>query len=239
VSAANLQWPVAAIAAALGASALAQEPSAEQVLERTRSAYAVLESYSDQGTIVNEDKNVGAPMTVERYRFETRFAAPKRFYFDFAKPDERYVIWCAGESFATWWSATQTAESFSPGEGQNAFAVGEFPTSGTALLIPPLLFQQAGLHGPLADLSMPVSIGMETAEGRALHVLSANVRMNHWSDTTRATKVWIDAQTYLVRKVVQDTPSGMGSDVIQRTTATFEPVANPSLGDESFEFAPP
>lgn len=221
----------------------AQAPGPEEILAGMRAAYAKLESYHDTGSILIEEKSIGAPLASERHTFTTRFAAPKRFYFDYRKDPtftaERYVIWCAGETFSTWWSATQTVERYAQGEGQNAFAIAEYPTNGAALLLAPMLFQGAGLHGPLADFGAPVLVGTETLSERPHYVLSADLRVNHWSDTTRTTTIWIDAETYLVRRIIQDTPSGMGRDVIQRMTATFEPATDLSHGEAAFSFAPP
>jgi len=221
----------------------AQAPAPEEILASMRAAYAKLESYHDTGSILIEEKSIGAPLTSERHTFTTRFSAPRRFYFDYRKDptftDERYVIWCATETFSTWWSATQTVERYAQGEGQNAFAIAEYPTNGAALLVAPLLFQGAGLHGPLADFDAPVFVGTETISERTHYVLSADLRVNHWSDATRTTTIWIDGETYLVRRIHQDTPSGMGRDVIQRMTATFEPATEFLQGEDTFSFSPP
>lgn len=216
---------------------------ADQPLERMRGAYASLRSYADKGTITLEGKNIGGPMLSERHSFATRFAAPRRFYFEFTKDpntaDERFVIWCPGETFSSWWSATNVAENYARGQGQNAFAVGEHPTSGAVSLIPPLLFANAGLVGPLSAIDTPTDIASETIAGRSHHVVTATVRLNHWSETTRTTRLWIDAQTMLVRRIFQDTPTGMGGDVVDRVTTVFEPEANPALDDDAFRFTPP
>jgi hypothetical protein len=65
------------------------------------------------------------------------------------------------------------------------------PTQGAALLIPPLLFQAAGLKGPLVDLQAPRYLGIEEIGGRRQYKLTADVRLNHWSEVTRPTMVWI------------------------------------------------
>lgn len=212
-------------------------------MERVRETYASLRSYADKGSITIEDKNIGGPLVTERHSFITRYAAPKQFYFEFTKDpsvaQERFIIWCAGETFSSWWSATQIAEAYAQGQGHNAFAVGEHPTSGTALLIPPLLFGNAGLTGPLLTFGEPSASGSEVIEGRPCHVVSAEVRLNHWNATTRVTRLWIDEETLLVRKIFQDTPSGMGTDVVQRVTTILEPQANPSLAGTAFQFTPP
>jgi hypothetical protein len=218
-------------------------PSAERLLAQMRATYAALRAYADSGTVVVEEQPLGAPMIVERHSFVTRYAAPRQFYFDFSKDrdtsDERFVIWCEGETFSSWWSATQTAERYRQGEGANAFAVSVLPTSGAALLIPPLLFQQAKLQGPLIDMSTPGYAGSEMLAGRLHHKLTAMVRLNHWSDATRPTTVWLDAETLLIRKVLEETPTGMGSGVVQRVTTTLEPRADLELDDVRFRFTPP
>lgn len=224
-----------------GTVAHAQEPAPEQLLEHMRTAYGALRAYADTGTVLTEDRLPGGPMVTEQHRFITRFAAPRQFYFDFTKHSsgERYVIWCPGETFSTWWSATQTVEAYARGEGLNAFALGEFPTIGAALLVPPLLFPGSGLHGPLADFSAARYAGTVGIAERPHHVLEADLRVNHWGETTRLTRIWIDAETHLVRKIVQDTPSGMGSGAVQRTTVLVDLVADPQLDAASFSFAPP
>lgn len=240
---AGAAWAVA-LSLLLGpAPAAAADAAAERLLAQMRAAYAGLSAYADSGTVLVEEQPLGAPMIVERHSFETRYAAPRRFYLDFRKGegagDERFVIWCEGETFSSWWSATQATEHYRRGEGANAFAVGTLPTSGAALLIPPLLFQQAKLQGPLIDMSAPGYAGSEMLAGRLHHKLTAMVRLNHWSDAARPTTVWLDTETLLVRKVLEETPTGMGSGVVQRVTTTFEPRADPALDDAGFRFTPP
>jgi hypothetical protein len=49
--------------------------------------------------------------------------------------------------------------------------------------------------------------------------------------------VWIDSTSYLIRKILEDAPAVPG--MLNRTTTTFNPQANPKLNDDSFQFAPP
>ncbi len=217
----------------------AAPPDAERLLEEVRSKYAALDSYADTGTVTIEEKPVGATMIREQLTFVTRFAAPKQFYFDAKKSGgERFVIWCPGDSFNSWWSATQVHESYAPGEGSNAFAMGALPTSSAALLIAPLLFQSAGLQGPLVTMEAPRHLGFEVLNGRRMHKIQGSVRVNHWNENVRSTTLWIDAESLLVRRIFEDTPSGMGS-AIQRTTTTFEPQSAPTLTPNAFRFAVP
>lgn len=225
-------------ASSLGVAAEAA-PDPEALLQRVREAYAALTSYSDTGAILLENRPIGATMIREEHTFTTRYAAPRQFYFDFRKgaTAERFVIWCPGETFSSWWSATHVKEDYPKGQGANAFAVGTLPTAGTALLVPPLLFQNAGLQGPLVTMTEPKYQGTQKIDGRAMHVLTGAVRLNHWNDSVRATSIWIDAETLMIRKIFEDTPTGQG-DSIQRATTTLRPVTQPKLDERQFRFSP-
>lgn len=221
----------------------ATEPTADELLTSVRATYAKLTAYEDSGTIETQDLSIGSTMIVERHTFTTRFAPPRRFYFEFKKtpePDgERFVIWNTGTAFNSWWSATQVAETYAPGEGANAFGISELPTLGTALLIPPLFFQGSGLQGPLTKFEAPARKASEKLNGRMHYVLTANVRLNHWNESTRPTTIWLDAETLLISKIIEDTPTGMGGGVVQRTTTTFVPKANGKIAETQFKFSPP
>lgn len=215
-------------------------PAPEQILERMHAAYAAMTSYADEGTVILEERPIGATVIREQYRFTTRYAAPKRFYFEAKKASsgERFVVWCPGESFNSWWSATGVHDRYAAGEGADAFAVAALPTAGSVLLVPSLLFKAAGLQGPLVTMKQPKYAGRESLDGHATYKLIAPVRLNHWSDTVRMTTVWIDAKTWLVRKVFEDTPTGMGG-AIQRTTTLIEPRSPATTDASHFRFAPP
>lgn len=219
-----------------------QAPDPVELLERVREKYAALDSYSDTGVVVLEEKPIGSTLIRERHTFATRYQAPRSFYFDFRKGSgasgERFVIWSPGDTFNSWWSATGVKEEYPRGEGANAFAIGALPTSGTALLIPALLFRNAGLQGPLVTLVEPKYGGTQKIDGRLMHVLTGAVPLNHWSPGLRVTSLWVDAETLMIRKVFEDTPTGQG-DVVQRTTTTFEPKTGAALDDAHFRFVPP
>jgi hypothetical protein len=55
----------------------------------------------------------------------------------------------------------------------------------------------------------------------------------------RAITLWIDAETYLIHKIVQDTPKGMPRGTISRRTTTFKHQINPKLEPAQFRFAVP
>lgn len=221
-------------------------PSAEQLLSQTRANYAVLESYADSGTVFTEYKDVQGPLIAERHSFTTRYRAPRQFLLDFNEDKQaggdRFVIWSDGGDFNTWWLTTDVHERYPKGQGSYAFAQAALPTKGSSAQTPPLLFANAGLHGPLSDLARPKLVGMEELAGKPCHKLIGEVGLAYGTGAvtnTRPTTVWIDAETLLVRKIVEDAVTGSPTGSVDRITTSFEPLANPELDDAQFRFTPP
>jgi hypothetical protein len=215
----------------------------KDLLERSLAAYAALGAYSDTGTVTTEYRSPGAPALIETHTFATCYRAPRRFLFDFMKKGgERFVIWCDGGDFQTWWSATRVHDTYEKGRGTLAFALAATPTKGSALQIAPLLFTQAGLKGPILNFEGLRSDGTETVGSHRCYKLRGEVSLAYATGAVtgkRAATIWIDAETLLVRKMFEDTPAGTGGGVESRVTTTFEPRGNPDLDDGHFQFAAP
>ncbi len=216
--------------------AAATVSSAEDILERSRAKYASLKSYSDTGTVATQYHS-----TVEQHAFTTYYCAPRHFFFEFRKnpkeSKERYVIWCPdGEDFQDWWSATGNTSHH--GRNPNVFALASYPTKGSALQIPPLLFPKAEMQGPISGLREYRLAGTEDVNGRSCYKLVGKLALAYKTGAVteaHPTTVWIDAETLLVRKVFEDS-STAGS---VSTTTTFEPEADPTLDESRFKFTPP
>jgi outer membrane lipoprotein-sorting protein len=218
--------------------------TADDILARSRAAYASLRSYADTGTVVIEYGPVGAPLR-EQHAFTTRYRAPRSFYFDFIKDREtdRFVVWSDDEAFHTWWQTTGVAQTYPKGQGAAAFSTGASITKGSLMQISPLLFPQAGLAGTLTEFSDASVAGTEAVAGRPSHTL-VGVARSVYQQTGRAvnvrrTTVWIDTETFLVRKVFEDSPEGTAGSIVSRVITTFDPQANPTLDDGRFRFAVP
>jgi len=219
----------------------AQTPDASALLARSRAAYAALRSYADTGRVAVELRPSGAPALVEHFTFHTAFRSPRHFSFDFSADApsnrERLVIWCDGGDFQSWWSATGVHEVWSNGRGVSALATAVFPTKGAAAQIPPWLFPAAEMHGPLVDLTPDRVHGVENVDGRRSHRLTG--RSGGHFGAARPVTVWIDAETLLVRRIVEDSPDGTPAGTTERVTTTFTPQANPELADTRFTFTVP
>ena len=210
--------------------------SSDDILERCRAKYASLKSYLDTGTVTTQYHS-----TVEQHPFTTYYRAPRYFFLEFRKnpkeSKERYVIWCAdGEDFQAWWSTTGNASHY--GRNPSVFALASYPTKGSALQIPPLLFPKAAMQGPISGLTKYRLDGTEDVNGRPCYKLVGELALAYTTGAVtnaHPTTVWIDVETLLVRKVFEDT-STAGS--VSTTTTTFEPQANPDLDDSHFRFTP-
>jgi len=221
-------------------------PVADDLWERSRAAYAALHSYADAGVVTTEDQSPGGPLLTERHTFSTSYLAPRKFYFEFRKDPahsrERLVVWCADADFESWWSATGVHQTYPQGTGATAFAVSNFPTKGSVVMVPPLLFSKAGLQGPLAALKAPRLVGTEEVDGHRSYKLVGEVTLGYATGLgahARPTTIWVDSLTLLVRKVVQDTPAESPEGSVSRITTTFQPRANPELADSLFRFTLP
>ena len=209
-------------------------------LDQSRAKYAAMKTYSDTGTVTVEygTPGVSGPPSADHYSFSTLYRAPRQFLFDFradpASGDGRLVIWSDGAEFNTWWSETKTHEVYPLGQGATAFAVTAYPTKNAAMMIAPLLFSQAGLHGSITDLKLLRTDPVETVNGHRCYKLVGEVALAYG---TGATTIWIDVETMLVRKILEDTPKDAAA--VDRITTTFEPMAEPKIDDSKFKFAPP
>lgn len=214
-----------------------------EILERTRAAYAALRSYEDTGTVDVEFGPAGNVVR-ERHTFATSYRAPRLFYFDFTKhlKLDRYVVWSDEQVFHSWWQATGVETSYPKGQGSAAIALAAPPTKNSISLITPLLFPKAGLSGTLTEFGDSATAGEETVDGRKCHKLTgiaSSVYATQHVVNVRKTTVWIDAESFLVRRIVEDAPEGTPAGSGMRVTTTFLPQANPALEDRRFVFTKP
>ena len=216
---------------------------AEDVLTRSRALYASLRSYADTGSMTSEYGPKGAVIT-EHHTFKTFYRAPRSFYFEFNKDagTDRFVVWSDATAFRTWWAATGVTDTYAPGSGTEAFAIGAVPTANTITNIPPLLFSTAGLAGTLTELRDASVTGTESISGHTCQKVSGVAKSVYGATgnevNVRKVTVWVDAETALVRRIVEDS-SGVPAGNTSRSTVTYEPQANPTLDDSKFRFTAP
>jgi outer membrane lipoprotein-sorting protein len=235
----------------LGLSRGGGRQEADDLLARSRAAYAALRSYADSGTVVED---VGS--FSNHSKFKTRFRRPTDFYFEYSTVESVYsdgnkvplgehlVLWKLGPDLHTWNESARSHETFPQGEADqvgpiSASAAG---TSGTSILIPSLLFPEARLVSTLQEIAELSVAGSEKVGGyecRKLVGIARSVYPSGQVTNARPVSVWLDTQTFLVRKVFTDTPKEYPVGGVARLTITFDPQVNPPLGDAQFQFAPP
>jgi len=225
---------------------------AEEVLAKTRAAYAALASYADSGTVIDE-----APGFTDRSTFRTLFTrAPRQLLIDYRAVDSEYkagnriplnthvVLWLENGDLQTWSSKDQAHETYPADGGQqvNALKNAGYYTAGISILTPSHLYSKSGLLSPVHATEEAQADGFETVNGRRCLRIVGVERWRYPSGKetgVRAITLWIDAETYLIHKMVEDTPKGMPRGTISRRTTTIKHQANPKLEPGQFHFAVP
>lgn len=233
---ANIMATLAAVAF-LASAAFAQ--SADSILQKTRDVYVQMASYADTGVVVYEYGASGE----DRHAFSTGFSrSPRRLLLQFHKQGgDEYVIWGDPGAFHTWWKMTGQQTDYPNPNNTPAISMSGQPTAQVALKVPTLLFGKSNLAAAMLNLADPVLDGTEDFHGHRCYRVTGRA-----SDTYAATQrevnvhkatVWIDADTYLVRQMLEEWKPLPGQR--SRTTTIFDPQGNPKLDDAKLKFTPP
>jgi hypothetical protein len=225
---------------------------AEEVLARTYAAYAALNSYADSGTVVDESKGFR-----DRYTFRTlQTREPRNFLLDFREAGTDYdsghklpggartVIWMQAGHLQTWNSVTLAHETYPEDGGRQVEAIkgASYGTRGVSVLVPSLIYTKANMASMVQATEEAVAAGTETIGGRRCLKVMGVERWRYPSGQVtgvRPITIWIDAETYLIRKVLEDTPKGSPRGVLSRRIITLEPSANPPIEGSRFDFTVP
>ena len=225
---------------------------AEEVLARTYAAYAKLDSYADSGTVVDESKGFRDRFTFRM--LQTR--EPRNFLLDFRyagsdydsglkiEGGERTVIWMQAGELQTWNSKTLAHDIYPADGGRQVEAIkgASNATRGVSVLVPSLIYIKANLASVIQATEEATAAGTETVGGRRCLKVTGIERWRYPSGQVtgvRPVTIWIDAETYLIRKVLEDTPKGSPRGHISRRILTFDPVANLPIEASRFSFAVP
>lgn len=226
-------------AALLAAAPVRPLLAADDVMQRSRAVYAQLQSYADTGTVVNE---YGSDAT-DRHTFVTRFnRAPRRFYLEFNKQGgDRFVIWGDPDAYHTWWKTTGQEYDYPNPNNAPALSQSGRNTGGASTKIPTLLYAKAALLSDFSNFTDGELDGDEAVNGHRCHRILGTTRDVYQATgkevNVRKFTVWIDAESLLIRKVVEEAKALPGER--NRTITTFEPQANPTIDEAKFRFTPP
>jgi hypothetical protein len=225
---------------------------ADDVLARTYAAYAALDSYADSGTVVDESKGFR-----DRFTFRTlQTRQPRNFLLDFRDAGseydngykipggERTMIWMQNGELQTWNSKTQEHEIYPEDGGRQVAALtgASYGTRGVSVVVPSLIYIKANMASVVQATEDAVAAGSEMVGGRQCLKIMGVERWRYPNGRVtgvRPVTFWIDAETHLIRKILEDTPKDSPRGSISRRIITLEPQANPPLETSHFTFVVP
>jgi outer membrane lipoprotein-sorting protein len=218
------------------AGEVSKAQSAEDTLQKARDTYSQMKSYSDTGVVLVEY----GISSEDRHTFSTAFnRSPRHFLLDFHKQGgDRYVIWADPDSFHTWWKATGQQTDYPNPNNLPAFSLSGPSTAGVALKIPTLLYGKSPLGAAMLNLHDPVLEGTEQVGNHHCHRISGRAGDTYSASgkevNIHKTTVWIDGDSFLVRKMLEvwDPLPGQRN----RMTTIFEAQQNPALDEVRFKF---
>jgi outer membrane lipoprotein-sorting protein len=221
-------------------SAGAQAPTADKIFETVRAKYEAMTSYSDTGTVTYEYGHD----TKDTHKFVTLFSrSPRGYLLEFTKVSgERFVIWGDPEAFHTWWSAINSRSDYPNPTNTGAFVGSDFHTYGMAQKVTALLYPKAQFPGSFGNMTDLLVGGTEEIAGHKCYRLEGRTR-DIYGATGRETNIrkitiWVDVDSYLIRKVVE-VPKEVLPGHVDRTTTNYDPFANPTIDQSRFKFVPP
>jgi len=233
---------LAAMSCAMLATA-AQAQSAADILKKMKDTYAGMKSYADTGVVLDlPQANSSNPILARssRHTFSTYFSrSPRGFILDYHACDIcRYVVWGDPDAFHSWNKAT--GDRYDYPNPNNLGAMGGSPAVSK---IPTLLYAKAPL---LSDFSYYDDVeldGTETIEGHRCYRLVGRAHDEYAATgkvvNVRKMTLWIDAESFLLRRIAQDSGREAGGSEHRIEMVTYQPQANPTIDDAKFKFTPP
>ncbi len=140
----------------------------------------------------------------------------------------------------TWWKTTNQRFDYPNPNNIPAISQSGANTSGTVLKVPALLYANAPLGGHFTNFTAS-DAGIETIDGRRCHRISGKASDSYAASArevnVRQMTLWIDAESFLIRKVVEEWAALPGQR--NRAITSYEPQANPALDAARLAFTPP
>jgi hypothetical protein len=173
--------------------------NAADILAATAEAYRSLPFYRDHGRVVTR---VGGPtLFAEELPFQTAFARPDRFRFEYqyryhpGRPWKSFVVWAHSSEVRVRWDAIGGLKRHD--SLQSAIGAATGVSYGAARAIPVLLLgDEIGGRRP-TDLGEAVSIGDDTLlDGVVCHRVSG-----HGGREESPRTLWIERDSFLIRRI--------------------------------------
>ena len=200
--------------------------SAAQVIERMAQTYAQCKTYTDTGTHTSVTTSKSGEET-EVLQFSTAMVRPNQFRFEYSeKGKPGRVVWRSGQE-------VKVSMAGPPAINKSlALAIAFFTgiSDGTAYTIPALLMPSEVTGIKLTDMRKPVRGEDQSIDGRNCFSIQGQLPEG------RST-IWIDQESFLVRRIEQSYPLVEGVTVAERTD--YQPVINQDVAAKLLEYNPP
>lgn len=228
-----------ALIAVTGLAAQSQQPTAVQIMDRMQKTYATAQTYQDAGTVITwyTEKGDTEPNHSTTLSFETAFVRPaNRFKFRyeqtksvlFSNRKSCYLVVSDGKNtrmLKAQHKDRATTHEASLGAALTALSEG---SGSAARKIPGMLISEPiKASWDPRKLQAVKLIGKATQDGKACYQLEGLV----WG--RKKAQIWIDQQTYLIRRIDENYES---PNMSTRTSIVYQPVINKSVNDNVLAF---
>ena len=192
--------------------------TAQRILEKMATTYATCQSYRDSGAVTNFFN----PEHIDVKPFRTAFVRPDQFRFEYddPNPEKPYIVWAKGDEVRTWWYVRPGVQN-PPSLGRGiAGATGV--SGGSAHTIPVLLLPERIGGRSMALLTDLTRLPDETVDDTPCFKLQGKF-------ADQPTTLWLERETYLIRRMVEDTKLAI-------TTTVYRPQVDKEIPAQELEF---
>ena len=212
-----------------------QSFDARAILGKTALVYRLSKSYVDTGTV----RTAYTMKTGERIgetHFKTAYVAPSNFRFesrmdDFGSIEVGYIAWMDRNGVSTWFSL-EPDRGQPVGSIQDALDEAAGISRDSSGMIPGLIIPGTKLGGDIVRLTSAVRLDDMQIEGFDCF----QVQGFRWPNSGRPTTVWVDKQSFLIRRVYEEQEI-KGQET--RTTWFYEPAINVPVDEAALRFDRP
>jgi hypothetical protein len=239
-----------------GTAVFAQQPqtsrrsdllTAEQIVELSTKVYARCDSYRDSGIAGTTYVSDNSQWTAEK-PFTTAFVRSDRVRFEFkdmsaGDPPPSYIIWAEGDDVRTWRDVEPGVNR--PGTLGGAITDAAGVSQGASHRIPSMLLPDASAPKSALELSYARRIDNAEVDGfECFRIRGQSIRTPRTLGSgenavvlrENSSTIWIDKQSYLVRRVDE---SNVYDSFRTDTVTTYSPEINVEILSEQLAFGAP
>jgi outer membrane lipoprotein-sorting protein len=221
--------------------------TAGQIVELATQVYAQCDSYRDSGVAATTYTSEEREWTAEK-PFTTVFVRPSRIRFEYqdmsaGDPPPSYIIWADGNDVRTWSDVEPGVNR--PATVSRAIAAAAGVSQGTSHRIPSMLFPDPSASKSALELNYARRFeDGNVDEFECFRIRGQSIRTPKTlgsGDTgivlrENSSTIWIDKQSYLVRRVDE---SNVYDSFSTDTVTTYSPEINVEIPSELLEFGAP